>query len=133
MQEFSVSLDIISTDSSLKDLTAQLGLEPSEASHDRGSPRARKSFWEETVWRLESDASASASLEVHCQDLLAKARAAGVLESIRRLQKAEALINIAAFFDTAMCTVTIPRVCLEAIRDYSFGLQVTCYPSDMDG
>lgn len=133
MKEFSISLDIISADSSLKDLTAQLGVEPSEASHDRGSPRARKSVWEETVWRLESDVPASASLEAHCQSLLAKAQATGVLESICCLQKAEALINIAAFFDTAMCTVTIPRVCLEAIRDYSLGLQVTCYPSDMDG
>ena len=133
MKEYSVSLDDISADSSLADLTAQLGVEPSDASHDRGSPRARKSVWEETVWRLESDAPASASLEVHCQSLLAKAQAAGVLESIRRLQKAEALINIAAFFDTAMCTVTIPRGCLEAIREYSLGLEVTCYPSDMEG
>lgn len=74
---------------------------------------------------------ASASLEVHCQSLLAKAQAAGVLEPIRHLQKAEALINIAAFL-TPMCTVMIPRVCLEAIGEYSLGLEVTCYPSDME-
>ena len=30
-----------------------------------------------------------------------------------------------------MCTVMMPRVCLEAIREHSLGLQVTCYPSDM--
>jgi hypothetical protein len=130
MKNFSVSLDVVSTELRLGDLTAQLGAEPSEDSHDLGSPRGRGTSWPETVWRLDSDAPESAPLEVHCQSLLDKARAAGVLDSLRHLRNAAAHINVAVFFDTAYCSVPIPPACLEAIRDHGLGLEVTCYPSE---
>jgi len=131
MKDFSAFLDVVSTELSLKDLTVQLGMEPSEGSHDLGSPRGRNGSWTVTIWRLDSGATESASLDAHCQSLLAKARAGNVLESIRRL-KVEAFINIAAFFDTVACTLTIPPSCLQVLRDYPLGLEVTCYPSDME-
>lgn len=49
MKEYSVSLDIVSANLTLEDLTAQIGAEPSEGSHEIGSPRARRGFWRETV------------------------------------------------------------------------------------
>jgi len=131
MKEYNVFLDVVSPELRLKDLTARIGMEPSDSAHDLGSPRTLKGVWTETVWRLESDAPESASLEDHCRNLLTQARSGGVLETIRHLQGIRAFINIAAFFGTAMCTVTIPDVCLEALRDYPLGLEVACYPADM--
>jgi hypothetical protein len=131
MKVYSAFLDVISAELSLKDLTEQFGMEPSQNSHDLGSPRGRKGSWKVTIWRLESEASESASLDAHCKNLLAKAQRGKVLESILHLQ-VDASINIAAFFDTATCSVTIPPVCLEVLRDYPLGLEVTCYPSKME-
>jgi hypothetical protein len=130
MKEYSLSLDIISTESSLQDLTAQLGATPSESSHDLGSPRAGQGFWKETVWRLESGAPASSSLEDYCQSLLEKAQASGALEASRNLRNAKILLNLGVFFDSPMCTVEIPQSCLNAIKDYSLGLEISCYPSE---
>ena len=132
MKEYSVFLDVVSTELRLQDLTERIGMKPSDSAHDLGSPRIlRGGVWTETVWRLESDAPETAPLEDHCRNVLTQARSGGVLEAIHHLQGIRALINIAAFFDTAMCTVTIPAVCLEALRDYPLGLEVTCYPADM--
>jgi hypothetical protein len=133
MKEFSVSLDVVSSAMSLKDVATQLGSEPSGDSHDLGSPRGRRDFWSVTIWRLNSDASQSAPLELHCDRLLFKARAAGVLAKIGTLKNATAVINIVAFFDTLCCTVPIPAICLAAIREYQLGLEVTCYPSEASG
>src|SRR5436305_5791518 len=104
MKEYSLSLDVISAESSLQELTARLGATPSESSHDLGSPRARQGFWKETVWRLESDAPTSSSLEGHFQSLLAKIQPTGVLEASRRLENAKTLFNVAVFFSSPMCT-----------------------------
>ena len=131
MKEYAVCLDVVSTELTLKELTAQLGMEPSEDSHDLSSARGREGSWTVTVWRLDSGTAEAASLDAHCWSVLAKARAGNVLESIRR-RKLGAYMNIAVFFDTALCTVTIPPSCLEALRDYPLGLEVTCYPSDRE-
>jgi hypothetical protein len=132
VKEYSLSLDVISAEASLQDLTSQLGATPSESSHDLGSPRGRQGFWKETVWRLESEAPASASLEDHCQSLLAKALASGALEASRGLRNAKVLLNLGVFFDNPMCTVEIPQSCLNTIKDYSLGLEISCYPSEAD-
>jgi hypothetical protein len=129
MKEYSLSLDVISAEASLQGLTSELGATPSGSSHDLGSPRVRQDLWKETVWRLESEAPASASLEDHCQSLLAKAQASGALEASRGLRNAKTLLNLGVFFDGPMCTVEIPQLCLDAIKDYSLGLEITCYCS----
>lgn len=102
MKEYSLSLDVISAESSLQDLTSQLGAMPSESSHDLGSPPARQGLWKETVWRLESEAPASASLEDHCKSLFAKVQASGALEASRGLRSAKILLNLGVFFDGPM-------------------------------
>lgn len=132
MKEYSLSLDVISAEASLQDLTSQLGASPSESSHELGSPRARRDSWAETVWRLESEAPASASLEDHCQSLLAKVQSTGVLEASRRIENSRTLLNVAVFFSGPMCTVTLPRACLDIVKEYSLGLEISCYSSAED-
>jgi hypothetical protein len=66
--------------------------------------------------------------------LLAKIQPTGVLEASRRLENAKTLFNVAVFFSSPfsspMCTVTLPQACLDVLREYSIGLEISCYPSE---
>lgn len=128
MRSFSVSLDVLSSDLRLEELTAKLGLKPSPDAHDLGSPRGRDATWPVTVWRLSSEEPESAPLEQHCESVLTRARSAGLLEAVSTLENVEVVLNVAVFFDTASCTVAFPDSCLRMACEHRIRLEVSCYP-----
>jgi hypothetical protein len=132
MKTFSVSLDVTSTKLSLHEIAARIGMEPSPDSHDKGSPRGRGSTWSATIWRLSSQPPESAPLKVHLEDLLSKFHE-GVLTSACAILDAQVDLSIGVFFDEAYCSVSIPTGFLDAIKEYPVGLEITCYPSQMEG
>lgn len=128
MRSFSVSLDVLSADLTLEELTAKLGLKPSPDAHGLGSPRGRGATWQVTVWRLSSEEPESASLEEHCGSVLARAGSAGVLQAASALENVQAVLNVGVFFYTASCTVTFPDFCLRTVCEHRVRLEVSCYP-----
>lgn len=129
MNSFSVCLDVISEVVSLEDLSSLLGRKPSADSHDRGAPRARGTQWSHTIWRLTSQAPEEAALEEHCESVLSQA---STLNFDRIPPEVRVDLNIAVFFDTVTCSVSIAPQCVAALAKLGIGLEITCYPTLAD-
>ena len=134
MKKTSVSLLVTSPSMSLAELTSKLGRTHSSGSYDKGEASAGaklgKPPWPVTVWRFDSDAQSSASLQLHLERLEIQFPAA----ELKRILPAgcEVSVDIAVFFDTANVSATIPRRGVEIIDAYNAKLEITCYPSTLE-
>lgn len=129
MNSFLVCLDVISEALSLEDLSSLLGHQPSADSHDKGTARAWGSPWSHTIWRLNSQAPEEAALEEHCESVLAQASA---VNFDRIPPEVRVDLNIAVFFHTANCSVSLPAHYVAALAKLGVGLEITCYPTKLD-
>jgi hypothetical protein len=128
MKEFSVSLDISSASLSLDALTSRLGRTPSGSSHHKGDRAGVRGQFDESIWRLDSEAAATEPLERHMESLAAQLspqelRRSGLLE-----EGCEACITIGVFFDTPMASFVIDLRTVTFVKDYGASLDVSCYP-----
>lgn len=116
---------------SLAELSSKLGRAHSPDSHSKGEvsvgAKSDKPPWSVTVWRFDSDAPESATLQQHLECLeiqFPPAELKRVLAPGCRVS-----VDIVLFFDTANVSATIPHRGIEIIDAYGAELEVTCYPS----
>lgn len=131
MKTFAVSLDIVTISETLAELSGRLRMRPSPTSHDRGSRRA-KGVWEETVWRLESSAGETASLDEHCRWIFDRFPIATLRRPAILPSDAQVCLNIAIFFDTAMASLLIPSKYIDILYASGSNVEVSCYPCTDD-
>ena len=134
MKTFLVSLVISSSTSSLPELSLRLGRLHSSGSHSKGDVRlgdkTENQPWKETIWRLESDAAETASIEEHFERLEARFPAKDLRSVLP--PDSEVVIDIVVFFDTTSVSAQIPRSCLSIIEGYSAVVEISCYPTDFE-
>ena len=116
---------------SLADLSARLGYAHSPGSQESGLYRlGGKEPFDRSIWRLDSSASPSASLEEHCQSIAALLPPrvfdhTGILP-----EDTKVYLDISVFFSDASCTVNIPVTCVAFAATYHAEIEMSCYPSD---
>lgn len=132
MKTFAVSLNITTQSLTIAELSDRVGIAPSPSSHDKGTARVRKGVWEQTVWVLESSQEETAPVEEHLQSIFAKFPPALLHRENILPDDAQVYLDIAVFFDTAMCSVQIPPGCVDLLAGHGIALEVTCYPSTFD-
>jgi hypothetical protein len=134
MASFAVSIDVITQDISLREVTAALGIEPSSSSHEKGEIRSKSELWRETIWRLESGVESSSPLIEHLHALSDKLSLAGLAALRIESRRLSVCLNVAAFFDTANCVVLIPSEYLRWLSKEGIALELSAYPcSSVDG
>lgn len=131
MKETRVSLLITTALLGLADISARLGYAHSPGSHERGMRRlGGKEPFDRSIWRLDSSASSSASLEEHCQSIAALLPARVFEQSDSLPEDAKVYLDISVFFSDASCTVNIPVTCVAFAASYHAEIEISCYPSD---
>jgi hypothetical protein len=138
MQDFAVSLDVLSDVLSLSELCSLLQHSPDHGSHSRGDLRAANlGVFDETIWSLYSKAPATAPLQEH----LTSIRSRFPPERLRALAGADSsssissvVIDIAIFFDAEAfsANVILSRHILHEIEEYGADVRVICYPCSED-
>jgi len=131
MREVKVSLVITSANLRLSEISAKVGHAHSSGSHDRGTSSlpGGKPF-NETIWRMDSTEPESAPLEKHFASIGSQIPAKSIIDSGLLTGDARCFFDIAAFFDDAMCSIDIPKICLKTVERYGAEISVACYPVD---
>lgn len=116
MKRFSVSLDVISLLESMPECFSDAGIDL-----ERLSSRKLR---DGTLWRLESDFGDSPSIAESIEVLFAMVSPAKV-----RGPGIRAYLAIAVYYDTATCSVEIPRECIAMLQGSEITIEITCYPT----
>jgi hypothetical protein len=131
MKKTSISLLVSSPSMSLDELSARLGRSYSKGSHSKGEVHAGARLgsapWPYTIWRMDSGAVETASVEVHLERLEGQFPP----EELKRVVPDDCgiLIDIAIFFDTLNVSATLSRRALKVVENYKADLEISCYPS----
>ena len=128
MLKTAVSLLVTSPTLSLAELTARLGRVPAAESHDKGDAHAvsGKLPWPITVWRFDSDAPESASVQDHLERLERRFPPADLQRTLP--SGCTLSVDVALFFESAFVSATIAPRGIEIINCYDAKLEITCYP-----
>ncbi len=129
MKSYSLSIAIVTERYSLDEISPVLGLAYSSTSHDLGSRRG-KGTWNQTIWRLESGAAETASLVEHIESLRSKFSRVNRQQRDALGENCRWLLEVAVYFDTAMCSIEMPRSVAELLTELDLELTLSCYPSD---
>src|SRR4030095_16960845 len=108
MTEFICSINVWSERLSLKELSDALGHPPEVGSYDKRAGRGRI-LSKNAVWRIESAAGASAPLDSHLSNLFQHAPIERLRSFLQSDANAQAELEVAAIFQDAYCTVSIPH------------------------
>jgi hypothetical protein len=136
MRELLVSLDISTRSLTLAELSVRLGYSLSNTSHNVGDPRPRHasepadSIWNETLWRLDSDAPKAAPLEQHLQSLMRQMPPGRLLRVGLLPDDSIVRINLGVLFDSYTVSVSITQSELQIINAYSATIDISCYPTN---
>jgi hypothetical protein len=134
MKKVSVSLLMTSASMSLGELSSRLGRLPSLGSNSKGDThsgaRAGKDPWSETIWRFDSDADETASIEDHLERLEIQFPAAELKQALP--PDCNVWVDIALFFDSAYVSASLSRRAMQIVDSYDAQLEITCYPSKFD-
>jgi len=129
--EFDVCLVAVSESSTLAQLSASLGVEPSDGSHDVGDAHllTSRGTWTDTVWQCAALAR-TASLQEKFEEIARRLPA-------ETLQQARALIDrvyisVGVFSDAQVPTADLTPRCLEIAAAYGAAVEVKVYAPDMD-
>src|SRR5436305_8499663 len=128
VKELLVSFDIVSRSAGLGDLASALGATPGPGSRERGAPGPRGPR-EATVFRLESGAPRTATLEEHLETLFADlARLDVRLGALPA--GTELVLSLGVLFDGPMGSLVLPHRFAGKIEDYGLTVEVTWYLSE---
>jgi hypothetical protein len=125
-KRFLVSFEITTDSCGLADLTAHLGVSPGATSHEI-SVDARTGLPTPTIWKLESEAAADASLEEHLDSVFVKLDGVDPLGLARLPRDADMYVNIGVLVPGPMGSAGIPARFLQRMGSLSLGLEVVCY------
>jgi hypothetical protein len=129
-KETRVSLLIESSSLSLEDISSMLGHSHSTGSHQKGSHGPKGRSIERTIWRLDSSEPESATVEQHLVNIASQLSPDVVLCKLPK--DVLTCIDIAMFFDTAMCSANISVKSLAIAQAYKAAIEISCYPSDFE-
>jgi hypothetical protein len=125
---------VFSPSLSLSELSQRLGRPHSSGSHSKGDARMRdeaeNEHWKETIWRLDSDAAETDSIEEHFERLEAQFPAKDLRSVLP--PDCEVGIDIVLFFNTMTVSAHITRTVLNIIEAYQAVVEITCYPTDFE-
>ncbi len=122
------TLDFMSADLTLAELSAMLGLEPGPSSHDKGTPKYR-GFWKFTIFRIEIQGMDGASLDVQLDSLFSKLEHLGSANRLKfDTNDVRLILNIAKYFYEAYSSIEISSRHISEMNRYKIELDVTSYP-----
>jgi hypothetical protein len=128
-KKFDVSLVVTSKNLSLSDLSALLERPPQTGSHDKDEVHPRGTTWNTTVWRLNAN-DGNAPCEVQCTQLLSDLPPKLQELLATRVGEIVAILDIAAYFQTAYLSLMIPPVIINDLSVKGIGIEVTAYPTE---
>ena len=132
MDEYIVSLNVVSRRHTLAEISGALGLMPASDCPERGqvvpSPlRGLQKRFTATCWRLESGVRRTARLHRHFEGLFARIPATFALRLRRLKLDKPALVSIGIFTSRPMKTIVISQDELERFRELGCELEVIYY------
>lgn len=127
MKELSVSLDIETSSATLTELSSILGSCYSSGSHESGALRPDGTPFRTTIWRFNSSANREAPLIDHLLNIASQIPTSVL--GARIPVGSTVCFNVGVFFDTAMCTVEVPKECADLLSSYGAALTIVCYPT----
>lgn len=131
-KEFDVSLVVLSNRLSLSELTSSLGCQPESGSHDRNEMRPTGAPWQSSLLRMNAS-DPDAPLETQCKVLLDSVPSQFVeLLSAKSDEISGAYLDIATYFRTAYCSVTLSSAIVRRLSDLGIGLEITTYPCSVE-
>jgi hypothetical protein len=132
MKEVEVALEIMSSELGLSEISSCLGCSYSSGSYDRGARHGDREPSPITVWRFDSLANRSASALEHFKDIATRLPGNLVRMKSMAIKDMKIRIQVAVYFDTAMCTVDLSSECIDIAKNYGSGVEVTCYPTKFE-
>ncbi len=129
MRSFFVSLDLLSRQGALSDLTAAMGCPGGTASHDRNTPHPSGRSWERSLWRLDSTLPESAPLEDRIQALISRSRSLPLKDNPALPADLEKVLNIGVCFNGAETTVSLSPEILAWCAGLGIEVSMSAYPS----
>lgn len=132
MRKIEVSLIVTTTALTLSEISSRLGHSHSSGSHEKGTPRHVGAPFDCTIWRLDSAVGRSASLEKHFESLASRLPAEVVRRPGVLPDDVAVYLDIVVYFDTPMCTISIPLACADMAKAYSADIEISCYPCDFE-
>lgn len=132
MKESEVTLGIEATHLSLPEISSLLGRQCSSGSYEKGSQHGGREPSVSTVWRFDSHAGRTASMVNHFRDIASRLPASLFHQQGLKSADVKVCLNVAVYFDAAMCTVNLPPECVDIAKSYGSAVEVTCYPSSFD-
>jgi hypothetical protein len=132
MKKFDVTLQITSTSLTLGDLSSLMGLEASADSHDRGSAYAgfrpgKSAVWEYTIWKARSILDEQMDLDLHIRSVLDRVSLSR-LERVCAEHEIKTILDIAIYWDTETCSVSIPSTWLRILGGADIATEISFYP-----
>jgi len=129
---FDVCLVAVSESSTLAELSARPGVEPSDGSHDAGDAHLLKSrgTWTDTVWQCAAPPPTT-SLEEKFE-AIARRLPAEIVQQARAVID-RVYISVGVFSDAQVPTADLTPRCLAIAAAYGAAVEVKVYaPVDMD-
>lgn len=127
MAEFDVSLDLVTRELSVSELSRVTRVKGAASSHNRGDRRL-KGVWDETVLRVESGLKSTMPLDKHLKSLFAKMESSRLRGNPGLPKDLRLYLSIGVFFSTPMCSIKIPSRYLKRLAEKRIELEVSSYP-----
>jgi hypothetical protein len=131
--QYRVCLVVTTESATLSELTAKVGVEPDDDSHNMGDPNLLKTRgpWKQTVWRVGTGCSWKAKLEEQFEDIVEqvppkKLRSPGVLPDASKVY-----LSVGVFSDDQIPTADLTLRCLAISQSYGASIEVCMFESDM--
>lgn len=128
MKTLAVSIDLLTKEMDLSEISRILGVPSSNSSHNKGDRRPIDRVWEMAVWRYESGLEETRPLDEHVEHLLRTVVPAIIREGANLPADRTVLLNIGVFFRTPAAGVAISADHLKRLGDANIGLDLTTYP-----
>lgn len=123
MQEFLVSIEIESTDLTLREISDALRVRSSHGSNHPTEIRGGRV----TIWRLRSTAGRTASLTRHLVNVFGRIDLDRWFRLMKRSQ-ARCVLRVGILYDDAMVLTEIPNEFLTRAAQMGLTLEISCYP-----
>jgi hypothetical protein len=133
MTEFMVSVEIVTREADVAEISRVLGIPGSPSSHNRGDRRGFKGdVWDGAVWKIESGLEGKRSVSDHVSGLLPRVIPALIRERAQLPKDCSVYLNVGAIFHTLTCSVSLSPEHLRQLSEAGISLEVTCYPASSE-
>lgn len=121
-----ISIDVITRQASLDDMTKLFGVSPANSSHSKGGMRSPKRKWMDTLWRFDTGLGEGAPLADHWMEIKKRF-------PFKRLVKNDVPSDVSVFLNVGLFTrqsstsMSLPSDLLRILGKYGVKVEISFY------